>query len=200
MCSCSCLVRSRLFFCLLFWSFCVSSLFFLFISLFIFFFFFFSSRRRHTRLVIDWSSDVCSSDLFAGFLVTTNRALELVRRHVKGLVGSNQAQILAADSQQRHTLGNRHVDFFRRVHRAVAVHAFFVRGSFGFAGHSQAHQVCRRPPTGQAARETVATDGLGEPANYRSLQGYCRRTGAPAGDILIQGASQQVGNRAQRFP
>src|ERR1019366_9422319 len=30
---------------------------------FVFFFFFFSSRRRHTRLVSDWSSDVCSSDL-----------------------------------------------------------------------------------------------------------------------------------------
>ena len=29
------------------------------------FFFFFSSRRRHTRLVSDWSSDVCSSDLAA---------------------------------------------------------------------------------------------------------------------------------------
>src|SRR5258706_8844232 len=28
---------------------------------------FFSSRRRHTRLVSDWSSDVCSSDLFIPF-------------------------------------------------------------------------------------------------------------------------------------
>src|SRR5207253_592320 len=28
------------------------------------FFFFFSSRRRHTRWPRDWSSDVCSSDLF----------------------------------------------------------------------------------------------------------------------------------------
>src|SRR5256885_12284139 len=27
-------------------------------------YFFFSSRRRHTRLQGDWSSDVCSSDLF----------------------------------------------------------------------------------------------------------------------------------------
>src|SRR5699024_11815249 len=27
-------------------------------------FFFFSSRRRHTRSKRDWSSDVCSSDLF----------------------------------------------------------------------------------------------------------------------------------------
>src|SRR5215213_4337788 len=29
--------------------------------------FFFSSRRRHTRLVSDWSSDVCSSDLAYDF-------------------------------------------------------------------------------------------------------------------------------------
>ena len=35
--------------------------------------FFFSSRRRHTRLVRDWSSDVCSSDLLY------NRALGLVQ-------------------------------------------------------------------------------------------------------------------------
>src|ERR1035441_389713 len=28
---------------------------------------FFSSRRRHTRCLSDWSSDVCSSDLYAAF-------------------------------------------------------------------------------------------------------------------------------------
>src|SRR2546426_4969538 len=37
------------------------------ISLFLCFFFFFSRRRRHTRLQGDWSSDVCSSDLFSCF-------------------------------------------------------------------------------------------------------------------------------------
>src|SRR3712207_1864662 len=31
------------------------------------YFFFFSSRRRHTRYWRDWSSDVCSSDLWIGF-------------------------------------------------------------------------------------------------------------------------------------
>src|SRR6266853_386375 len=31
----------------------------------VYFFFFFSSRRRHTRFDCDWSSDVCSSDLFS---------------------------------------------------------------------------------------------------------------------------------------
>src|SRR5690349_22684822 len=41
-------------------------LFFLFFlcCFFFFFFFFFSSRRRHTRSLRDWSSDVCSSDLY----------------------------------------------------------------------------------------------------------------------------------------
>src|SRR5437016_9087563 len=33
------------------------------VVLLLFVIFFFSSRRRHTRLVSDWSSDVCSSDL-----------------------------------------------------------------------------------------------------------------------------------------
>src|ERR1039457_1940681 len=31
---------------------------------------FFSSRRRHTRLQRDWSSDVCSSDLFKDIFAT----------------------------------------------------------------------------------------------------------------------------------
>src|SRR6266481_4212297 len=34
-------------------------------ALLYFLFFFFSSRRRHTRWNCDWSSDVCSSDLFS---------------------------------------------------------------------------------------------------------------------------------------
>src|SRR5437016_11937600 len=42
--------------------FCIILLFLYIIALFLYFFFF-SSRRRHTRLVSDWSSDVCSSDL-----------------------------------------------------------------------------------------------------------------------------------------
>src|SRR5262249_62074870 len=36
--------------------------------------FFFSSRRRHTRLVSDWSSDVCSSDLARGHGDTAGRS------------------------------------------------------------------------------------------------------------------------------
>src|SRR6266436_8026298 len=44
------------------------------------FFFFFSSRRRHTRCSRDWSSDVCSSDLWR----QRNDILRLTRAHQYG--------------------------------------------------------------------------------------------------------------------
>src|SRR2546429_7112631 len=43
--------------------------------------FFFSSRRRHTRCSRDWSSDVCSSDLFR--TVTTTSILPSLLRSPK---------------------------------------------------------------------------------------------------------------------
>src|SRR5258706_290440 len=42
-------------------------------------FFFFSSRRRHTRLVSDWSSDVCSSDLAKGRLQIDELEMRIAR-------------------------------------------------------------------------------------------------------------------------
>src|SRR5436853_1477968 len=42
------------------------------------FFFFFSSRRRHTRCLSDWSSDVCSSDLFARLFLKLSIALRCI--------------------------------------------------------------------------------------------------------------------------
>src|SRR5437588_6369907 len=43
---------------------CTICIYLINISIFCFVFFFFSSRRRHTRSLCDWSSDVCSSDLY----------------------------------------------------------------------------------------------------------------------------------------
>src|SRR6266581_1692634 len=37
--------------------------------------FFFSSRRRHTRWTGDWSSDVCSSDLYPFLAVTAEKRI-----------------------------------------------------------------------------------------------------------------------------
>src|SRR5256886_11871947 len=55
--------------------------------------FFFSSRRRHTRFDCDWSSDVCSSDLFSSRSVTriverqANERGQDMATHVASLVG-----------------------------------------------------------------------------------------------------------------
>src|SRR5437016_10016984 len=43
-------------------------------------FFFFSSRRRHTRLVSDWSSDVCSSDLVIKDAIADNALQQVLLR------------------------------------------------------------------------------------------------------------------------
>src|SRR3989339_26470 len=51
--------------------------------------FFFSSRRRHTRLVSDWSSDVCSSDLSR-------------RRHTR-LVSDWSSDVCSSDRSEEHT-------------------------------------------------------------------------------------------------
>src|SRR5207245_8707621 len=51
----------------------LDNIYFLFYS----FLFFFSSRRRHTRCYRDWSSDVCSSDLY--FKSASLRAFSLER-------------------------------------------------------------------------------------------------------------------------
>src|SRR5437016_10338582 len=57
--------------------------------------FFFSSRRRHTRLVSDWSSDVCSSGQpfnFGGEKVVKMRELANM---IKKLTNSSSELILA---------------------------------------------------------------------------------------------------------
>ena len=53
------------------------------------FFFFFSSRRRHTRLVSDWSSDVCSSDL-----VELANSLVAAIRHGRVRLASNRPKVV----------------------------------------------------------------------------------------------------------
>src|SRR5256885_6361131 len=72
-----------------------STIYYYFLFLFIFFFFFFSSRRRHTRLQVDWSSDVCSSDLAGLEQAADAQALEDI----------GHGRRAALDSEQVHRLG-----------------------------------------------------------------------------------------------
>src|SRR5688572_32636442 len=68
-------------------------------------FFFFSSRRRHTRFDCDWSSDVCSSDLFAAMYLSFNSTIleenqvtdfliRIIQPRLSALPGVQKADIL----------------------------------------------------------------------------------------------------------
>src|SRR5690606_40567566 len=80
--------------------------------------FFFSSRRRHTRCSRDWSSDVCSSDLWESMftrsvfetsdMIAQHEALNAVSEMVDaGLVRSTLSEVIgpinAANLRSAHT-------------------------------------------------------------------------------------------------
>src|SRR5258707_11416800 len=67
-----------------------------------FVFFFFSSRRRHTRYWRDWSSDVCSSDLFLGDTVGKIAAEKagIFKAEVPAIVAAQPREALAAIERQ----------------------------------------------------------------------------------------------------
>src|SRR5436305_3481036 len=54
------------------------------------FFFFFSSRRRHTRCGRDWSSDVCSSDLWVIITTATRGSALAIAVVLGGLVNGRE--------------------------------------------------------------------------------------------------------------
>src|SRR2546426_8870693 len=77
-------------------------------------FFFFSSRRRHTRLLGDWSSDVCSSDLEEPF------------QSVDSGITKNQYEWVSSRLNLRGDLLQSSVDNF------VVDHSTFANDVFGF--------------------------------------------------------------------
>ena len=71
-------------------------------SWFLFVFFFFSSRRRHTRSLCDWSSDVCSSDLFGGGEIPREPTPSMaVAQKVDEAVGKEQAKTEQRSEERR---------------------------------------------------------------------------------------------------
>src|SRR5262245_22797264 len=57
--------------------------------------FFFSSRRRHTRCLSDWSSDVCSSDLY-NVTVTDDSGVSSTQPVTITVIGTNDAPVITS--------------------------------------------------------------------------------------------------------
>src|SRR5437762_3163121 len=68
--------------------------------------FFFSSRRRHTRYIGDWSSDVCSSDLFLNanyirFMATNPLKTALLTNRVNAEFGRSEERRVGKECRAR---------------------------------------------------------------------------------------------------
>src|SRR6266496_1841927 len=64
------------------------------------FLFFFSRRRRHTRSLRDWSSDVCSSDLFGRAIEKDTRADRQAGQAPQAASGEKQNCVIGTSLNQ----------------------------------------------------------------------------------------------------
>src|SRR5216683_3876102 len=139
-------------------------------------FFFFSSRRRHTRSDRDWSSDVCSSDLFG---VRPSGSL-----HPRGRRPIAQSEARAS------------------AHRRIAELANQVVGTVGFADDVVADGDCEWRLFVEREAVVKGRDAIG--LGRRNVQPAARVLETPAADpadlVLerVQHGQQQVAPRTRR--
>src|SRR5260221_9215633 len=84
--------------------------------------FFFSSRRRHTRSLCDWSSDVCSSDLYFGIPQPGMADMSLFGLAKFPDHGLDFASDISDDGLQCKVGGRRFVNKARVHERLIALH------------------------------------------------------------------------------
>src|SRR6266498_1679734 len=93
------------------------------------FFFFFSSRRRHTRCGRDWSSDVCSSDLYPPYDPRMMTKL-LLYGYATGTYSSRRIAGKLTDSVAFRFLAAGNAPDFRTINRFRKTHGTALDGLF----------------------------------------------------------------------
>src|SRR5207249_8272045 len=89
--------------------------------------FFFSSRRRHTRSKRDWSSDVCSSDLYKQLAARYRKMLQSLEKNKSAAQSPRVQEELARLAKEHQRI--RDIDFFgapsgaevRRLEEAISM-------------------------------------------------------------------------------
>src|SRR3989449_11662382 len=126
-------------------------------------FFFFSSRRRHTRCSRDWSSDVCSSDLYVVFRVLIVQGPGSASQRKAGHCGEDQTPDILFKSSQC-------VDGIRKC-AAKRADRCGECGTYGLHGASRstdgtlgghAAYCCRSSRSGETPRSRTTTSSFEE--------------------------------------
>src|SRR2546429_1042381 len=158
--------------------------------------FFFSSRRRHTRCSRDWSSDVCSSDLYGrtkpGYLLKHHIPVKTDRWDVQ-TPGFTEADLVShsghsASGEFAHTLNvNRHAD-----------HLDGVDGGAGTRGRARTTGV-KRDRHGVALSAVGCGHGLWQRVHQLPFEALVRHTADPvhAGTAVQKG--RQRAHRAKEL-
>src|SRR5258706_10750754 len=133
--------------------------------------FFFTSRRRHTRLVSDWSSDVCSSDLTRREIVGTSPALRRVLDIATQAAPSSATVLVLGESgtgkellaRYIHERSSRARGAFIGVNCAAIPETILEAELFGHERGAFTGAVARREGRfAKAARGTLFLDEIGE--------------------------------------
>src|SRR5262249_3396217 len=137
--------------------------------------FFFSSRRRHTRLVSDWSSDVCSSDL-------SGCGKSTLLNIIGGLLTPTSGKVFVGDAEVRGPLPHEIAYVFQE--NALFPWSTVIENvnlGMMFQGVPRAEREPR-------ARKSLAAVGLSEFANHYpgQLSGGMRRRAALARALSLE--------------
>src|SRR2546427_132738 len=116
----------------------------------VFFFFFFSSRRRHTRFDCDWSSDVCSSDLYDEVVPVAQRIVAEPLFALRGLAMHLGSQITDVEPYHRGTVKLLELVAALRASGVTTIEALDVGGGLGVRYHNE------KAPTPAAFAQAVA--------------------------------------------
>ena len=108
--------------------------------------FFFARRRRHTRFTSDWSSHVCSSDLFAARFNAERQALWSTHREKLRSLVAQAVDVLAEDMA---------ATLEPKLRQSAAIHVLKAVGLYG-----QDMKPSGAIDSGQVERERQASDDL----------------------------------------
>src|SRR5947207_14621192 len=139
--------------------------------------FFFSGRRRHTRSLCDWSSDVCSSDLYHAMVTGQLAGQTAADALARGQCGA--AGLAAYEARWRREIGRELADSLRIQRRLCARPALVDTVIRAAAADPRLCRLLARVALGEEDLRTRKLELALRRSEERRVGKECRMTGSP---------------------